>query len=107
MFEGKPPTRRVRLPQGLSDAGGENLRAISWSELVAQFDAAREFRAALRDGADGEAEASFDPHSARHIAALGDGKSGVNPDDLANRKPEIAINRSAINGAARADRESR
>ena len=106
MFEGTPPTPDAGPSLDHPHGRGRKLRAISWSELLAQFDAARELRSAIGAG-EGGGDASFAPESARHIAALCDGKPDVNFDDLVNRKPEIAISRSATNGAARDDRESR
>jgi hypothetical protein len=106
MFEGKLLTTHAGLPTDRSDGGQRELRAISWSELVAQFDAARELRSALGTGEAGS-DASFAPEPARHIAALCDGKPDVNLDALANRKQGNAISRSATNGAARDDRENR
>ena len=106
MFEGNPPASGAGLPLDLSNGGERTLRAISWPELLAQFDAARELKSAFGTG-EGGGDASFAPEPARHIAALCDGKPDVNFDDLVNRKPEIAISRSATNGAARDDRESK
>lgn len=106
MFERKLPTIHAGLLTDLSNGERGNLRPISWSELVAQFDAAREFRSSLGAG-EVSSDASFAPEPARHIAALCDGKPDVNLDGLGNRKPENAISRSATNGAARDDRENR
>lgn len=91
MFEGKHP----------GDPAA-HLRAVSWSDLVAKFDAAREFRAALGMGEMAE-EASFDPDSARHIAEIGDGKPAINLDDLANDKAAGGMGRTTKNGAASDD----
>ncbi len=85
MFEGKPPI----VPEGhdsLGDlAGADSLRPLTWSDLRARLEAARDFRASLRQGECGEI-ASFDAVSARRIASLANGKHGVNPSDLANSK---------------------
>lgn len=89
MFEGDIPKRaESRRGQGNSpeaEARYEPLHELSWSDLRARFEAARDLRAAL--GGDGPQEpASFDADSARRIAALAEGKPVVNPDDLANGK---------------------
>jgi hypothetical protein len=98
MFEGK-------LPQpGLSQASAsvrEGLRAVTWSDLVARLDAARDLRNSLR-AHDGDGEASFDRGSARHIAAISDGKRGVNLDDLVDGKAVDRIN-GAIEASAAGD----
>jgi hypothetical protein len=87
MFEGKPPI----VPEGHDSrgelAGADSLRPLTWSDLRARLEAARDFRASLRQGEGGEF-ASFDATSARRIAALANGKRGVNPSDLANRKQD-------------------
>jgi hypothetical protein len=106
MFEGKLPTTYNGVPADLPNDGPGELRAISWAELVAQFDAARELRSAPAIG-EGGGEAGFAPDSAHHVAAACDSKPDVNLAGLANRKPQNAISRSATNGAARDDRESR
>lgn len=98
MFEGKLPHTGQFLPAG-SVGAGEALRPVTWSDLVAKLDAARDLRAALH-AHDGEGEASFDPGSARHIAALCDGKPGVNLDDLVNGKAAGGISCRDDEGAA-------
>ena len=105
MFEAKPLNAAPYATSEMQDSG-RSLHPVRWPDLVAKLDAARDLRASLLAHA-GEGEASFDAHCAQHIAALCDGKPDVNFDDLVNRKPEIAISRSATNGAARDDRESR
>tara|TARA_E500000305_G_C3928704_1_gene191720 strand:+ start:328 stop:660 length:333 start_codon:yes stop_codon:yes gene_type:complete len=89
MFEGNLPKKaESRRQQGHSpeaDPACEHLHELSWSDLRARFEAARDLRAAL-DETDLEAPASFDADSARRIAALAEGKPLVNPDDLANGK---------------------
>ncbi|MGX7893878.1 hypothetical protein [Tsuneonella sp. HG222] len=86
MFEGKPPKSGAATPVTFE---GE-LRPVSWSDLVARLDAVRGLRAGLEqapaDRPGSERDASFDPGSARHIAALPDGKHGVNLDVLADGK---------------------
>ena len=85
MFEGKP--LQAPVPHDPAEDGGhaESLRGLTWSDLRARLDAARDLRTSLRDSPD-EHLASFDAHSARRIAALAEGKHVVNPDDLANGK---------------------
>lgn len=61
------------------------LREMTWGDLRASLEAARDLRAALHARSD-EQLASFDAHSARHIAGLGENKYAVNPDDLGNGK---------------------
>jgi hypothetical protein len=85
----------------LSPAGQEGLRAVSWADLVARFDAVRELRAELGAG-EAAGGASFDADSARHIAEIGGGKQDINFDDLANGKAGDGISRFA-NGAASDD----
>jgi len=69
------------------DASGtaEGLRALSWGELVARLDASRDFRRVM-EAQSGAPGGSFNRTSARHLAALGDGKPGINPFALANGK---------------------
>ncbi len=81
MFEGKPPRSSAATPLDLAG----DLRPVTWSDLVARLDAARGLRPAA-SGANGAGDGSFDPYSARHIAALGDGKPDINLDDLGNGK---------------------
>ncbi len=85
MFEGKPP--KAPLAPDFGPAGGDAgmLREMTWSDLRARLDAARDLREALHQ-VEEEHLASFDASSARHIAALAQGKHSVNPDDLANGK---------------------
>ena len=85
MFEGKPPQPGA-TPLEFS---GE-LKPVSWSDLVARLDAARGLRTASEPH-HGEGDGSFDPGSARHIAALGDGKPDVNLDVLVNGKATDGI----------------
>ena len=99
MFEGKLPN--TAAPRSLDQAspGQGRLRPVSWSDLVARFDAVRELRTELGIG-ETAAGASFDPDSARHIAEIGDGKPGINFDDLANGKAADGMGRRNMNGAA-------
>ena len=73
--------------QGLRVEPGDAapLRAMTWSDLRASLEAARDLRASLHDRSD-EQLASFDAHSARRIAGLAESKYAVNPDNLANGK---------------------
>jgi hypothetical protein len=85
MLEGKlPGAGHVQAFDPLA-GGPDRLRPVSWSDLVAKFDAVRELRAALGSGEAG-GDASFDPDSARHIAELAESKHDINFDDLANGK---------------------
>ncbi len=77
-------------PGSLGESGdADALREMTWGDLRSRLEAARDLRASLRAnlgaGAD-EHLASFDAHSARHIAGLAEGKHAVNPEDLANGK---------------------
>lgn len=101
MFEGKPPRAGAAHP---SDRTGraDSLRPVSWSDLVARFDAVRELRATLGTG-ETAGEASFDPDSARHIAELEEGKQDINFDVLANGKAAGGNGRSDKNVAASGD----
>jgi hypothetical protein len=102
MFEGKLPN--VGSPKTFDRAGGVqgSLRAVSWSDLVARLEAARELRAELGSG-EAAGGASFDPDSARHIAELSESKQDINFDDLANGKAAGGKARSNNNGAASDD----
>ena len=93
MFEGKIPSAEARTPHlGVKEQGSE-LRPVSWGDLVARLAAARELRSALHEELHGEG--SFDPDSARRIAARGECKAGVNPEDLVNGKVPGARYRSS------------
>lgn len=106
MFHGKLTTAHPAPARDLSTGERSSLRPITWPELVAQLDAAREFRSAL-GGGEGGGVASFAPGPAHRIAALGNGERGVNLLDSADGKPATAICRSPTKGAARDDRESK
>jgi hypothetical protein len=95
MYEGKINRAGIMPPLDLPEAGQDDLRAVKWSDLVAKFDAARGLRAELGAG-EADGDASFDPDSARHIAALAGGKQAVNFDNLANGKTTGGNSRSAI-----------
>jgi hypothetical protein len=99
MYEGKFSRTGGAYPLDPAESGPEELRAVSWSDLVARLEAARELRHELAGGEAG-GDASFDPDSARHIAALGDGKLDVNLDDLVNGKAAGANSRLDNDGTA-------
>lgn len=92
MFEGKPP-KAHKTPQAFgfgaadspAESGVDALHTLSWSDLRARLEAARDLRAAMLAQAE-EPHASFDSHCARRLADLAEGKDAVNPDDLANGK---------------------
>ena len=89
MFEAKPPSPATYAPSEFQDSS-RSLHPVRWSDLVAKLDAARDLRASLLAHA-GEGEASFDPHCAQHIAALCEGKRGINLDDLVDGKGTDSI----------------
>jgi len=103
MFEAKPFSPAHHAPPEFDEAG-RSLRPVRWSDLVAKLDAARDLRASLLAHGH-EGEASFDPGSAQHIAALCEGKRGVNFDDLVDGKVagaiSGAIDESAVGGDPR------
>lgn len=105
MLQGKLTIVHSAPARDLATGESGSLRPITWPELVAQLDAAREFRSALVGGEEGGA--SFAPGPAHRIAALGNGEYGVNLLDSADGKPASAICRSPTKGAARDDRESK
>lgn len=89
MFEGKVLSQRLGpAPDGDGD-DGDSLREITWSDLRARLDAARDLRASMAQPQDQDG-ASFDVPAARRIAALGDGKDVINRTDLANGKRTCA-----------------
>jgi len=94
MFQSKATNTHIRFSRDFANARAGELRPISWADLVAQFDAARVFKAVAGARTDATV-ASFDPRSARRIAAICNGKQGINPEDLANRKAPVPISRSA------------
>jgi len=90
MFEGKPPIPARAGDYADTGSAQVQLRALSWSELIARFTAARELQSALISPSD-QSLASFDAQSARHLAAMHEGeceigKEVVNLDDSGNRK---------------------
>jgi hypothetical protein len=83
MFESKI-VQAGRVDAAADRASAEDgLRALAWGELSARLGAARDFRR-LMAGGPGAGAASFDPSCAHHLAALGDGKPGINPIDLSD-----------------------
>ena len=84
MFEAKPLNAAPYATSEMQDSG-RSLHPVRWPDLVAKLDAARDLRASLLAHA-GEGEASFDAHCAQHIAALCEGKRGINLDDLDDGK---------------------
>ncbi|WP_305097507.1 hypothetical protein [Croceibacterium aestuarii] len=99
MFEAKFHKQGTARPLDHAEEADGGLRPVSWSDLVAKLDAARDLRIALH-GLDEQGEGSFNPSCARHIAALGDGKQGVNLDALADGKaPSGMANQHVERGA--------
>ncbi|MCX7677119.1 MAG: hypothetical protein N2Z59_07065 [Alteraurantiacibacter sp.] len=82
MFETKPPAAH---PPAADPGEALPLRAMTWSDLRARLDAARDLHRALARQ-DPDRMASFDARSAQHIAELADGKRAINPQDSANGK---------------------
>lgn len=110
MFEGNLPLAHLAHDFGADSHGesgdAEDLREVSWSDLRSRLEAARDLRASLRAVADEQCVdhwASFDAHSARHIAALTECKHAVNPEDLANGKGGGSIDVSSANAGPDAD----
>ena len=105
MFEGKP----IPAPDSRISAADETVEStlceLSWADLTARLSAARELRAELAQS-DEAVLASFNAHSARHIASQHEGfrhdngQREVNPDDLGNGKGHAAEHEP------RADRET-
>ena len=105
MYQGKLP----KAPHGRdSQADGDavdSLRVMTWSDLRARLEAARDLRDSCAEDDDGEL-ASFDPFSARRIAAQVEGKQSVNPTDLANRKDNGCIDDGTRENCTRSPRGS-
>ena len=102
MFEGKPPSAGGEFQPGLASGEQRDLRLVSWPDLVARLEAARELRTGLGAG-EASGDASFDPESARHIAALSEAKPDVNFDHLGNGKSAAGIGRSHDSAAVSDD----
>ncbi|WP_120076289.1 hypothetical protein [Aurantiacibacter odishensis] len=95
MFEGKPiPAPDSRI-SAVDETVESTLCELSWADLTARLSAARELRAELAHS-DEAVLASFNAHSARHLASQHDGfrdehdQRDVNPDDLGNGKGQAA-----------------
>ena len=102
MFEGKPPNRRrVRETDHVRRTDDE-LLAISWNDLVARLESARELRASLAETPP-ITKASFDENSAQHLAernhARPEGNEGrVNPETSAYGKRDGGTQRGGAGG---------
>lgn len=87
MIEGKPP---VASGQRVGRGDGEPLRELTWGDLVARLNAARDLRRELgiaeSEDAQAGATASFDADSARRISAQANGEDLVNQTASAYRK---------------------
>ncbi|KPL69023.1 hypothetical protein SZ64_13475 [Erythrobacter sp. SG61-1L] len=83
--------------------GGTQLRELSWGDIAARLAAARDFRR-LSAAHNPLAGGSFDLSSARHLAALGEGKPAVNPIVLANGKCADGIDFAATSEETHGDR---
>jgi hypothetical protein len=90
MFEGKMPSARAMTDSTDLSADNHALREMTWSDLRARLEAARDLHDSMQAGTRDHL-ASFDAHSARRIAALAEGKHDVNPDGLANGKGNGSI----------------
>lgn len=94
MFEGKPPFAREASNCSANPSAGEQLHQLSWSDLVAKLEAARDLCAVLSGEQaphDTAPQASFDTTSAHHLAEQhehfpANDKLPVNPLDSGNRK---------------------
>ena len=103
MYEGNILHIGQELAASDSTGSAESLRLLSWGELVARLAAARDFSRALKkrfctDGG------SFHRTSARRLAAFGDGKPGINPFALANRKMAESMSGNVTEEAMTGDR---
>lgn len=87
MLEGDPPKASAAANSAVGDDQAETLHEISWSDLRARLEAARDLRETMLAAA-ARRLSSFDAYSAQLIAAQGDGKQPVNPDDLVNGKAD-------------------
>ena len=81
MIEANPP----KAFNGSESGKAGELRPLTWSDLRARLEAARDLRATMLADAENP-HASFDAHFARQLAGHADGKEAVNLDDLANGK---------------------
>ncbi|MEL1251753.1 hypothetical protein [Aurantiacibacter gilvus] len=91
MFEGKPPFSPEAPSAAAEETAGDALSELTWSDLVAKLEAARDLRASLATAEDATL-ASFDAGSARHLALHQEPtrheeyERSVNHDDLGNGK---------------------
>jgi hypothetical protein len=98
MFEGKPPVAALLQDQNGTAAEGEPLREISWSDLRARLEAARDLRHSLALDVQ-EDPASFDVPFARQLSQLANGKEVINPTVLGNGKGARAISHPSSDAA--------
>lgn len=103
MFEGKPPIAAKAQTCATGAPVGAPARALQWSDLVAQLEAARELRAVLADSGE-DSLASFDAALARRLAAQSGGdsdedKRAVNLEDSVNLKGTGGIEIAGVLGA--------
>ncbi len=112
MFEGKPPFAPEASNSDADASAGERLRRLSWGDLVAKLEAARdlsEFIAHEKNAGGAFPAASFDAHSAHHLAEQqehfhANDKLPVNPLNLGNLKEgrgKEAPSNSVQDGASR------
>lgn len=102
MYEGR--FQAAGLAQGPDRAGeAEHPRVLSWAELAARFDAARDFRRWTR-GHPGSEAGSFDAAFARHISGHGEGKPDINPFALADGKSTDCTTPAGTGEATTGDR---
>ena len=87
MFEGKPPHAPGAPACDTASGDAVALREMTWSDLRARLDAARDLRLALQADHSEEELASFDALSARLIAAQ-EGKQDINLDGLGKGKAD-------------------
>lgn len=85
MYEGKPPFAPAGQRPDRDSGPVTPLRELTWSDLRARLEAARDLRAGMEREHD-HPPASFDAGFASCLAARGNGKEDVNPSDLANGK---------------------
>ena len=100
MLEGKFPQARVNGHESGEDSeSAVPMRPLSWSDIRARLEAARDLREALSKNP-GQPHASF----ASQIAAPGNSKQHVNLTDLANGKGSHPIDGASTDGAETASR---
>jgi len=97
MFEGKPLRPDDARPLEEEKSGGESLRPLSWSDLVARLSEVRDLRV-MPGLVDEAGEGSFDAGSARRIAAHHNGKQDVNPEVSGNGKAPAGTAWRAVHG---------